>query len=153
MNRSIKFRIWDKKLSKLVTKKDLPIENIRISDPDEIIYTINLGFWETITLSEELEEKRYTFQQNTGLFDINGIEIFEGDILEINYTDPFLEENHTYETHVIYDEGAFRTITSDVFYDETKKRYGGTPIYYHFIGKVSEHNEEVKVKIIGNSCL
>jgi len=68
MNRNIKFRVWDKKRSGFLHK---------IEEDCDIIYSDDRWY----ILGGYKLDNRYIMQQFTELFDKNGVEIFEGDLL------------------------------------------------------------------------
>lgn len=67
MNRPIKFRAWDKEFEKMT-----------------ISYTLDELFANACPLHEAVKDY-YVWMQFTGLYDKNGKEIYEGDIVESRY--------------------------------------------------------------------
>ena len=73
MNR-LRFRVWDKEEKKFV---DYPVYFNLINS--EIVTELWYGY--EIQVEEPLQDSNYIVQESTGLFDKDGKEIFEGDIV------------------------------------------------------------------------
>ena len=117
--RTIKFRVWDKAINKMITQENVKkfLDEI-ISErwEDEIPYSSDEWYpaYEILTIFDYLKnfqertvkryepsENRFDIMQYTGLHDKNGKEIYEGDIVKVRKWSSF-------ETEIVkFDKGCF----------------------------------------------
>ena len=76
---NLNFRVWDKKHKEM-------FEVIKIEFNPNIIYMAKAPAWFVIRTENEIE-----LMQSTGLFDKNGVEIYEGDIVKFSELYEFVD--------------------------------------------------------------
>ncbi len=99
MSREIKFRVWVPKTKKF---EYLPLNAFYI------LPNIGLNEYSVAPLFAGLPDKEAVIQQFTGLLDINGKEIFEGDIVDIRNVPFSRYGTFTSCFEVVFEYGKFR---------------------------------------------
>lgn len=120
---NLKFRVWDKKLKLLVNVSYIDF------DSKKIIYRNNfVGYYAKF---EDVE-----IMQSTGLFDKYGVEIYEGDIIDVGTRIPFLNKiQRDEETAYLKLVPLDKRWTESYFTNfEDKSRY-------EVVGNIYEHKE------------
>ncbi|GAB7231419.1 YopX family protein [Facklamia hominis] len=119
-----KFRAWDKYDEEIVEYIDLALAC------HDDIYDLNSLF----------ESNRYEFMQSTGLFDKNGVEIFEGDIIKgYGLSDEIyvlVKEDFYYRFESIKDDGTENNFINPIMFSIHAKRGR-----YEVIGNIYENKE------------
>lgn len=131
--REIEFRVWDSRKKSYFNKKDIAIDNLGNIFVFEVCDDNDADLWHVRILSDP-DNERYIIEENTGLTDINGTEIFEGDII---FQKPLSKNSVGWTGKVIFKEGAFMA--------EVYER--GKIVMYLFL---SEFNAEKTSEVIGD---
>lgn len=138
MNRELKFRAWNHRNEDWETNSfDADLDEERIGTPSLLL--IN-------TMYHKNNGDLYTFQLATGLIDSDGVEIFEGDIVEYTKHDGYLMDSFKGEIRFIQSYACFGYLKLGL------NKYGFDHVVIH---PFSEHDEfEIDVlpyfKIVGN---
>lgn len=84
--REIKFRAWDNLEKVYLNKKDIAIDNLGNIFVFEACDENDADLWHVRILSDP-DNERYIIEENTGLTDTNGKDIYAEDIVEVKHSD------------------------------------------------------------------
>ena len=134
--REIKFRAWDKatKIMNEVTTLNLERSIVELKDKDGVYHIARF------------KDGKIKLMQFTGLQDCNGVDIYEGDIVEISQTDYKEQETYDSKSEVVFVDGAFKLVfydLADEFYLDLKD---STIDYVEVIGNICENPELLEVE-------
>lgn len=129
--REIKFRAWDKISKRMFVDEQAIWEDYT---DDSTIFTLEM-------LNDTFSSTSITYMQYTGLKDKNGVEIFEGDIVDSTQFDSF-GGDRPFKGLVKFHEGEWQIWVDDDKPSENES-YGGRSLYF-------THFEDDEIEIIGN---
>lgn len=84
--REIEFRVWDSRKKSYFNKKDIAIDNLGNIFVFEACDENDADLWHVRILSDP-DNERYIIEENTGLTDTNGKDIYAEDIVEVKHSD------------------------------------------------------------------
>lgn len=104
MNKN-KFRVWSKDEKRWVTD----FMTITASSGQPLIHHVEAKRHEVIHHVYEVEASDFVIQQCTGLVDLKGIEIYEGDVIKYCFKSDEHGEPEEWVDEVIFEKGSFGT--------------------------------------------
>lgn len=150
MKREIKFRAWHKLDGYMILPEQC--EKFEINFTPKCFK--GFSFWIKFKGSGELlgSDKHIDLMQYTGLKDKNGIEIYEGDIVNVFYVTPMgrLTNDIDHKSHIVFQTGMFCLKEYPVNIPITKycHRHEGEYVANYGIPKIL--HEETILEVIGN---
>jgi uncharacterized phage protein (TIGR01671 family) len=142
MNKPIKFRVWDKITNQYLQELGIYYWHIPYSlDGEKITGEANL-----VGLSELLRHDNFVAQQYTGLNDINGKEVYDGDLVELhtaaNDKAKDVKGNHCGLYEMYWDRYyKLKTIKPNWFFVPTFEGPAGDYNIMKVVGNVFEYKE------------
>lgn len=128
-----KFRVWEKRESRMIASENCTAINFF---EQKLIETQWFGKGKWVNISHDFND--IISMQSTGLKDENGIEIYEGDIIEWWYSDgEYLNQNGKFEVKMF--NGAFRR--SNDSDEEALYEFTEWVDDYYVVGNIYENPE------------
>lgn len=139
--RDIKFRAWDKEIESFIPVNNW-IDELKNSKTRILGKEIITDFIKLPCLMVALKSKDVKLMQCTGLKDIKGLSIYEGDIIEGGYLNPLTNEFLSRKYIVVYDNAEFKgELIGHSPYGDTGLRF----IKGYVIGNIYENPELLEV--------
>lgn len=127
-----KFRVWEKRESRMIASENCTAINFF---EQKLIETQWFGKGKWVNISHDFND--IISMQSTGLKDSNGVEIYEGDVIEWSYWVGDYEEERGRSEIKVFD-GAFRLKDSN---DEALYDFTEWAEEYYVVGNVYENPE------------
>lgn len=132
--RERRFRIWDNEFR---AYRKGPNKVHHLSQKDGVVMSIALN----PDIKKLSGESRFKMEDSTGCFDIHGVEIFEGDLVCLEYQGCHPHEDLHNIMEIIYDRGAFklkpRTLSPPTF-----RGVGGGNMFFSHIVEIVGHDKD-----------
>lgn len=148
--RETEFRVWDSRKKSYFNKKDIAIDNLGNIFAFEVCDDNDADLWHVRILSDP-DNERYIIEDNTGLTDKNGTEIYEGDIIQFEFWNEKYYRQIAYNSAIASYEAI--TVTSPTSKKlRQKAKYSFSELYkisskgFKVVGNIHENPERLEEK-------